>query len=283
MRVVAPGNDGVTFNTNGEEQEIDEQCHTTQEKKFTGDKSKIQCWKCKEMGHFAWECPKKGEKKDSGGSDAENGQQHLHMGENSGIQPTLVENELEDFSFHNNGEIMPVLSQNGGKVPDTWILLDNQSTVDVFSNPKLLRNIRKCENGGLNIHCNAGTAKTVLIGDLPGYGTVWYHEKGIANILLLSKAKEKYKVTFDSSDDNSFIVHKPDGEIRVFKESEKGLYYMDAADKVESDENAQKSENGNILINTVADNKSKYSHDDYLRAQLARSIQQTIGRPVEYT
>ena len=57
------------------------------------------------------------------------------------------------------------------------------------------------------IHCTAGVAKTNLIGDLSGYGTVWYHPNGIANILSLSKVKEKYRVTFDSDINNQFIVH----------------------------------------------------------------------------
>ena len=35
------------------------------------------------------------------------------------------------------------LSQSGGHINTTWILLDNQSIVDVFSNIRLLKNIRK--------------------------------------------------------------------------------------------------------------------------------------------
>ena len=90
-----------------------------------------------------------------------------------------------DFGFFQSGIVL----QNGGggvRVPDSWILLDNQSTVDVFHNKNLLRNVRK-SNTSLNIHCNAGVATTNMIGDLKGYGTVWYHPRGIANILSLSR------------------------------------------------------------------------------------------------
>jgi len=35
--------------------------------------------------------------------------------------------------------------------------------------------------------------------DLPGYGTVWFYEDGIANILSLNNVKKKYCVTYDST------------------------------------------------------------------------------------
>ncbi len=71
----------------------------------------------------------------------------------------------------------------------------------------------------MEIHCNAGVTSTDLIGDLPGYGEVWYHPNGIANILSLARVKDKYRVTFDSGTKNQFIVHKKDGTKRCFEES----------------------------------------------------------------
>jgi hypothetical protein len=93
---------------------------------------------------------------------------------------------------------MPTLNLNplGGMqesesvLPPGWILLDNQSTVNVFSNPRMLRNIRPAKTT-MNINCNAGVTRTKLIGDLPGHGEVWYNPSGIANILSLSKVEEQ--------------------------------------------------------------------------------------------
>jgi hypothetical protein len=45
-----------------------------------------------------------------------------------------------------------------------------------------------------------------MIGDLPGYGTVWYDPKSIANILSLKRDIDKYSVAFDSKHGGSFIV-----------------------------------------------------------------------------
>lgn len=64
-----------------------------------------------------------------------------------------------------------------------------------------------------------------------------------------------------------FQIHKTNGTVCNFVQSMPGLYYMDV------------DEQGTTLINTVADNKNKYTNSDYSRASLARQIQITIGRP----
>jgi hypothetical protein len=148
--------------------------------------------------------------------------------------------------------------------------LDNQSTIDVFYNGALLSNIR-AGTGTMDIHCNAGVATTNLVGDLAGYGTVWYHPEGIANILSLSRVKEHgYRVTYDSHEGNRFIVHKPDGGSRTFEESERGLYYFRYCGD---------NENGIVMLDTVANNRTSYTNRAYSRAVLARNIQKIIGRP----
>jgi hypothetical protein len=90
-------------------------------------------------------------------------------------------------------------ASHGSRIPKTWILLDNHSTVDVFHKSDLLEQICLSEDSHMDIHCNATVTSTNLVGDLPRYGTVWYHPKGIANILLLNSVKEKYCVSYDST------------------------------------------------------------------------------------
>ena len=72
--------------------------------------------------------------------------------------------------------------QEKAGIPSSWILLDSQSTVDMFCNPRLLGNIREAKRQ-LILHCNAGTVLVTMKGDLKVYGTIWYHPTGIANIL----------------------------------------------------------------------------------------------------
>jgi len=113
-------------------------------------------------------------------------------------------------------------SSNKG-IPSTWMLLESQSTINVFCNLDLLTKIHQINNK-LTIWCNAGIKTTDWRGYLSGYGWVWYYSDGIANILSLSRVREKYRVTFDSAMDNCFHVHKGDNKILKFKEANRRLY-----------------------------------------------------------
>jgi len=153
-------------------------------------------------------------------------------------------------------------------IPKTLILLDSQSTVDVFSNPSLLSNIHDVKKS-LVLYCNAGKAIIKKKGDLKGYGTVWFYPSGIANILSLSNVQKKCMVTYDSTLNEGFLLHKADSTTQVFRPSKKGLFFSDVQDNA-----------GHVFVNTVAENKSKYTIKEYSDAVRACSLQAIIGCPV---
>jgi len=98
--------------------------------------------------------------------------------------------------------------------------------------------------------------------------SVWYHPDGIANILSLHNVQKKYKVTYDITQGNGFVVNKVDGNNPVFMPSNKGLFYPDV-----------KNDAAHVLINTVDKNKNKYMVKQYSNACKARFIQDIIGHP----
>jgi Reverse transcriptase (RNA-dependent DNA polymerase)/Zinc knuckle len=261
MRNIGTMNDGVSFANVDTNDEGGVALANAGGKRRNGppDVANITCFNCGKKGHYSSNCPD-GNEKDK---DHQEGATMLM----AAIESGEFDKDVEHFQFHQHDFALQL--DTAAHVPKTWILLDNQSTVDVFHNPALLRNIRQSDTY-MDIHCNAGVTSTNLIGDLPGYGTVWYHPQGIANILSLARVKEHgNQVTYDSNNGNEFIVYKPDGTARVFKESARGLYYMDASS----------NSGGVALVNTVAENRLNYTNRDYSRAVLARNIQKIIGRP----
>jgi hypothetical protein len=158
-------------------------------------------------------------------------------------------------------------AQLDGRLPKSWVLLDNQSTVNIFCNKALLRDI-KVTSRCMRVCCNAGWTITNQIGRLPGYpGKAWYNPDGVANILSLVDAEHYFQVWYNSHQEKVFIVEKPDGMERRFVKTDAGLYCFNTA------------EHGTVLVNTVDNNKSRYPARAYRQAVLAPKLQTMIGYP----
>ena len=78
---------------------------------------------------------------------------------------------------------------------------------------------------------------------------------------------EKYRVSYDSTGKNKFLVCMPKEEVRSLTQCERGLFYSDM-DVGET-----------VLLNTVDYNISKYSEHDYTRALMERKLQYKIALP----
>ena len=97
------------------------------------------------------------------------------------------DDKYEGFAFLHNDVVCSTQDKAG--IPKTWILLDSQSTVDVFSNPRLLTNIRDSKTT-LTLHCNAVKATVTQKGNLKGYWTVWYYPRAQQIFCLYTRSKK---------------------------------------------------------------------------------------------
>ena len=68
---------------------------------------------------------------------------------------------------------------------------------------------------------------------------------------------EKYRVSYNSTSEKKNLVYLPRGEVRSFRQCNRGLFYSDMA-----------AGQGTVLLNTVDQNKSNYSERDYTRSLL---------------
>jgi hypothetical protein len=101
------------------------------------------------------------------------------------------------------------------------ILLDSQSTMDLFCNAALVSKTYKSTTSK-RLKSNGGTMVVTLKATMPGYNKdVWFSTRAITNIITLSNLIQQYCVTYDS-DDKMFLVHqesqgKPNMEFRMHK------------------------------------------------------------------
>ena len=249
-------------------------------------KKKAICHKCGEQGHIKPDCKKtdeeaaemlknntsnnnngtetKNENQGQGNSKKKDGSQSFNFG-------TIEDEDSDDddstnFSFFTKTKFrMFTTAKTGSNELTKLILLDNQSTVDLFADAKLLSDIHTIGTT-MTVETNGGTLETSQKGFLKGHGWVWYHPDAITNILSLKNVKRKYRVTFDSEKDDCFVVHKPDRQI-LFREHPSGLYVHDITDREV------------IFLQTVEGNKSKYSDRQYRRAVRATEVYAKVGCP----
>ena len=261
-RSPVPDSSGVAFAQKGGKKKSD---------KDTEDwKKAAKCHHCGETGHIRPECPNKDDEEEDDETPPPKKKSILKKKADK-KKPAVTfasagESEDEDESesqLFNYG--LCNVTSNGLKLRNL-ILLDNQSTVDLFCNKNLVTNIHET-NRSMTVKGNGGALSTNSKATLRNYGDVWFDKRAITNILSLKNVRNLFRVTFDSDGDNTFVVHKPSGDKLRFDMHPDGLYYHDPhAHQV-------------ALVNTVKDAEEGYSRRQILQAKLAREFQSVVGNP----
>ena len=165
------------------------------------------------------------------------------------------------------------------------ILLDCQSTVDLFCNRKLVSRVWESAKP-MTVHGNGGNLTTNLKAHVTNYGDVWFHPKAITNILSLKNVREKFRVTYESpGGESDFIVHKPNGIDIHFVMHADGLHYHDTNNRHLTMVSTVKDESEGFSARQVAQAKaapsfqSKVGHPPVEQAKAARNLQANVGHP----
>jgi hypothetical protein len=162
----------------------------------------IECFNCHDFGHYSPQCPLR----KTNSSSESGGFQLLQIASNESRNPGL-----SDITFVQD-------STPHVFIPQSWLLLDSQSTVSVFNNLSLLSNIRRSESP-LTVYTNGGQQQSNFVGDNRLFGTVWYNPQSLANILSMALVRKTHRVTMDSSVEPALLVHFPqDGRVLKFRE-----------------------------------------------------------------
>jgi hypothetical protein len=69
---------------------------------------------------------------------------------------------------------------------------------------------------------------------VPGFGKVYYNQDAIANIFGFLDLKKKHRITYDSEEEDAFIVHMDDHVLK-FECTPKGLYQYEVSKDYKED------------------------------------------------
>ena len=223
-------------------------------KTIAEQKAESKCGACGQQGHWYKdpECPKNKEKATA------NVQTEPKKNAFAGCNPCTVVRTTTQAAFLAGLEGFEHLKQ--------CLLLDNQSTADLFCCAEYLTNIRTVQET-LYLGGNGGILKCNQKGDFPGYGTVWYHPEAITNILSLTRVEntDKFEITYKQKK-GFFVKNLETGNVIAFGKDESGLHVAPLDRELS-------------LLNTVEQMKSVHTKRQVDRAEKAKELYAVIGYP----
>jgi hypothetical protein len=273
---------------------------STYDKKYWNDN---ECYKCHKKGHPETHCPKKpsddGDRSTASAASSVNKLKkdlesikkalttvNTQLAQLKEASSDISESEGEEAPHFQvdqapqfaqlNKKFEPIIAklfkQAGSSIKldiKEVILLDSQSTMDLFCNADLVRKISK-SRFNTRLKSNGGTMVVTRKATVEGYNkAVWFSTRAITNIIALHNLIDQYRVTYDS-DDLMFILHqesesKPNMEFKMHKS---GLHYYDP-----------RKEHHITFVNTVLENKTGFTKRQIKCAEITRNLYKTLSYP----
>ena len=184
----------------------------------------ITCNKCKKKGHYTNQCPDLHNTSNVNATDDNNDNNNQEpppedkTSQTGSTQQGTGHLQMSRWNPFNGAIIKASNFLNFSQLMHDLLLLDNQSTDDIFCNNKYLINIH-CVDESLQLSTNGGILTANMKWTFPGYGLVWYHPKAIANVSSQSRVEDQgytiscqcgsYKVTGPKS--HAFFKRTPEG------------------------------------------------------------------------
>jgi hypothetical protein len=150
------------------------------------------------------------------------------------------------------------------------ILLDNQSTTTIFCNPDFIKDVVDSDTP-MYLSTNGGILTTKKKATVPGWGKVWYNPSAITNVFSYAEMAQRYPITYDSTKEDAFIVHKDGKEVK-FKRMPNGLYAF-------TPPRVCRSAHQQSHVTTVEENKTFYTPKQFEKAKQARDFYHAMGTP----
>jgi hypothetical protein len=150
-----------------------------------------------------------------------------------------------------------------------WILLDSQSTVNLFCNSAFVHNITK-GNEKLILTTNTGNLLTNTMAIVPGFRKVWYEKEAKTNVFSLANMEKQYQITYDSKKESVFVVLTENGPLKFTKGPE-NLYKCKPRHITQN--------MNTTMVMTVDESKRFFTRRQVERAKKARTFLHTLGCP----